>query len=564
MPLFSNPNLSLIQVDTPGPLSTYGTELIELQLRVLQAVFKLEQAHQASHLKDAPLLHAPDLGTLVLVDVGYAKEHTRYVGPFVVELVKKNFATVKSCMSEGRYKIHLSKLKRYYHDSRNDLPEVVASRDYGEALVVAIEQHRVEGAPNLVDSYVFEVRFLRHTQWLPYATVKHLTLLEAYVRARPDLKFMARSLTSTRTPASVDTLRDQVRQAFRGKVQLVWAEHPVDNDGVLTSDGLDQDEVRITDTPRDEWWEMAQYGGTPIEQQRLRELVKEYPHVFDTFPTRVNFPLVKLQVQDSTRNMWQKARRIHNPEALAACADILAILYDRGVVRRLDPEEAGGRLVNIPINMVREGPTKWRLCLDCRLVNNNLVQIPFPPDVDARRIVRNIAGKRYKSKLDGPKAFFGVGVDADSHYLGAFTHPVTNERMCFTVLIMGNLNSPPMLQQFMEQTFGPYEPYVDDVTVGDDDFEMHLSRLRDVFERAAKANFKFGLSKCHFNVDPLEILGRICSGESHEAAPAHIANIRDAAVPRTVKELLHFLGVVNWIREYGIHSGSEPGHVRGL
>jgi hypothetical protein len=108
-----------------------------------------------------------------------------------------------------------------------------------------------------------------------------------------------------------------------------------------------------------------------------------------------------------------------------------------------------------------------------------------------------------------------------------------------------------MLQQFiMEQTFGPYEPYVDDVTVGDDDFEMHLSRLRDVFERAAKANFKFGLSKCHFNVDPLEILGRICSGESHEAAPAHIANIRDAAVPRTVKELLHFLGVVNWIREY--------------
>jgi hypothetical protein len=187
MPLFSNPNLSLIQVDTPGPLSTYGTELVELQLRVLQAVLKLEQAHQAGHLKDAPLLHAPDLGTLVLVDVGYAKEHTRYVGPFVVELVHKNFATIKSCMSEGRYKIHLSKLKRYYHDTRNDVPEVVASRDYGEALVVAIEQHRVEGAPNLVDSYVFEVRFLRHTQWLPYATVKHLTLLEAYVRARPAL-----------------------------------------------------------------------------------------------------------------------------------------------------------------------------------------------------------------------------------------------------------------------------------------------------------------------------------------------------------------------------------------
>jgi hypothetical protein len=62
-------------------------------------------------------------------------------------------------------------------------PEVVAARDYQESIVFDILAHRSvddDSTHQVVSNLEFQVQFSRVTQWLPYAKVKHLRLLDDY------------------------------------------------------------------------------------------------------------------------------------------------------------------------------------------------------------------------------------------------------------------------------------------------------------------------------------------------------------------------------------------------
>jgi hypothetical protein len=126
----------------------------------------------------------------------------------------------------------------------------------------------------------------------------------------------------------------------------------------------------------------------------LQDLALKYPSVWSPSPSLVNYPPVELAVKNPTLNMFQPTRPIHNPLALAACAEILTELEFLQIIAPIPPH-LDPLSVNVPLFMVQEGANedgsiKWRLVLDNRVINSNLVPLPFPDSTSIEEIWRSL------------------------------------------------------------------------------------------------------------------------------------------------------------------------------
>ncbi|XP_059277933.1 uncharacterized mitochondrial protein AtMg00860-like [Lycium ferocissimum] len=94
------------------------------------------------------------------------------------------------------------------------------------------------------------------------------------------------------------------------------------------------------------------------------------------------------------------------------------------------------------------------------------------------------------------------------------------------------------------------EVYVDDVIiksrVGDD----QLEHLRRFFDRLRKYDLKLKPAKCAFGVPAGKLLGFVVSHHGIELDPTKIKAIQEFPPPRTKKEVMSFLGRLNYIRHF--------------
>ena len=77
-------------------------------------------------------------------------------------------------------------------------------------------------------------------------------------------------------------------------------------------------------------------------------------------------------------------------------------------------------------------------------------------------------------------------------------------------------------------------------------------------------NFKFNLRKCKFLFDPSVILGRYVGSMGMRPLPKHVLNVEQFPLPKTVKQLQHFLGCGNWLRNFILDYGvlAAPLHTK--
>ena len=172
-----------------------------------------------------------------------------------------------------------------------------------------------------------------------------------------------------------------------------------------------------------------------------------------------------------------------------------------------------------------DGSIVWRLVLDNRVVNDNLVKLQFPQSLTMEEIWQSAAGCKYIATLDAPKAFYGIQVAASSRYLSSFIHPIKQQRYWFTRLVMGNTNSPAIQQQFFLQTLQTYACWIDDVVIACTDPNDFFTRLDNLLSIAMRFNFKFNLRKCKFLFDPSVILGRYVGSMGMRPLPKHVLNV---------------------------------------
>ena len=92
--------------------------------------------------------------------------------------------------------------------------------------------------------------------------------------------------------------------------------------------------------------------------------------------------------------------------------------------------------------------------------------------------------------------------------------------------------------------------YLDDIIVLGTDFEGSLQALRKVFTRFRQHNLKIKAKKCKFFRHRVEFLGKLVSGDGVSISPDKLKAVKQWPIPRNAKELLSFLGFMNYHRNH--------------
>lgn len=201
---------------------------------------------------------------------------------------------------------------------------------------------------------------------------------------------------------------------------------------------------------------------------------------------------------------------------------------------------------------VRKKGGEWRLCLDFRRVNAQMVPDRYPLPLLWEQVQR-AAHHRYYTCLDLSSGFWNLPLDEDSKQYTAFvTHRGTFE---FNVLPFGIRNSPSEFQRLMDLALADLYPsgvfcYVDDIVVYANTPEENLKKVEAVLQRLQEHGLYVQLSKCEILKRKVKILGHIVSKDGILPDKDKVKAVWEARPPKDKKELRSFLGLTSYLRRF--------------
>ena len=205
--------------------------------------------------------------------------------------------------------------------------------------------------------------------------------------------------------------------------------------------------------------------------------------------------------------------------------------------------------------LVRKKDNSLRFCIDYRHLNNVTVKDSYPlPRIDT--CFDALGGAKYFSTLDLRQGFFQVAMDEESQEKTAF---VTRRGVYkFKVLAFGLSNSPAVFQRLMDLVLAGLTweiclAFLDDIIVMSKDFNQHLERLGQVFDRLRKANLKLKAEKCHLFKRRVKFLGSVVSEAGVEPDPEKVRAVKEWPRPQTLKDLRAFVALASYYRRHILH-----------
>ena len=118
---------------------------------------------------------------------------------------------------------------------------------------------------------------------------------------------------------------------------------------------------------------------------------------------------------------------------------------------------------------------------------------------------------------------------------------------------MGMANSAQSFQRLVESILGDLKDrglfiYIDDLLLFSKSKEDHLNLLNDLFKRLSDNGLSIALDKCVFGAETLDYLGYNISPSGLAPIKKKIDALQQFPAPNKQKELLGFLGALNYYR----------------
>lgn len=130
---------------------------------------------------------------------------------------------------------------------------------------------------------------------------------------------------------------------------------------------------------------------------------------------------------------------------------------------------------------------------------------------------------------------------------------------------MGLADSGAMFQRTVEDTVGHWhidgcEAYVDDILIHVADVTTHDQILQKVLISFDQKDFRINPDKCEFAIQSVKFLGQVVHDDKVTPDPDKVKAVLDFAIPSTVKQVLSFLGTINYFSDRIPHAASlaEP------
>ncbi|GBN22626.1 Retrovirus-related Pol polyprotein from transposon 297 [Araneus ventricosus] len=95
--------------------------------------------------------------------------------------------------------------------------------------------------------------------------------------------------------------------------------------------------------------------------------------------------------------------------------------------------------------------------------------------------------------------------------------------------------------------------YLDDIIVLSENFDKHLSDLRQVFERLSLFKLTANRNKCNFACNRVKYLGHYITEQGIEVDADKVSSVQKITEPTCVKEVQSYLQTCSWFRRYDPH-----------
>lgn len=290
---------------------------------------------------------------------------------------------------------------------------------------------------------------------------------------------------------------------------------------------------------------LTEHTLTEPEQQELREII-------DNLKGTSKGKLGRTILMAHKINLVEGAQPKKPPQY--RCSPQIQKEIDREIERmkELDViEESSSEWCN-PLLPVKKSSGEWRICLDCRRVNEVTKNeaYPFP---DMLGILGRLEKSKFFSVIDLSKAYWQIPLEESSRDMTSFRAGKHLYR--FKVMPFGLKGAPITQTKLMNKVLGfDLEPqvhvYLDDIIITSKTLPEHFQLLRKVTERLKEANLSISLSKSRFCQKRISYLGYTISEEGLAIDSRKVQPILDYPTPRTPKEIRRFMGMVSFYKQF--------------
>ncbi|XP_062270837.1 uncharacterized protein LOC133976604 [Scomber scombrus] len=296
-----------------------------------------------------------------------------------------------------------------------------------------------------------------------------------------------------------------------------------------------------------------QHGREQTDHHLAADMIETLPdHLWAQGPTDVglvNCTPITFKTQ-SGLPLWIR-QYPHKAQAEAGIKDTIEGLLQQGVL-----EESHSRW-NTPILPVeKKGTGKYRMAHDLRAINSILTTPTVPVPNPYVALANLDPTHSWFTCIDLANAFFCLPLAMECRDIFSFTYQ--NHQLRYTRLPQGFALSPGIFNQTLKTLLitcplpadVTLVQYVDDLLLAAPTATSCLEATRSVLQHLADTGFKVSKAKLQVVRKQVSFLGRMISQKGASMSPQHKSAILHHDKPIKVKDMLSFLGLTGYSRNY--------------
>jgi hypothetical protein len=206
----------------------------------------------------------------------------------------------------------------------------------------------------------------------------------------------------------------------------------------------------------------------------------------------------------------------------------------------------------VPVLLVPKKDGSWRMCVDCRAINNITVRYRHPiPRLDD--MLDELSGANFFTKIDLRSGYHQIRMKEGDEWKTAFKTKFGLYE--WLVMPFGLTNAPSTFMRLMNHVLRTFigkfvVVYFDDILIYSKTLEEHVAHIQSVLAVLHEQKLYANLEKCTFCTDKVVFLGFVVSGQGVEVDDEKVKAVHEWTPPQNVSQVRSFLGLAGFYRRF--------------